>query len=196
MNELTYNIERPERTLGMNPVKFILWLIIVSIIMFFAAMTSACMVKSADGNWLTFEMPAILTYSNIVVIASSVFLHLSYLNFNKDEFIKGNLFITLTFVFGIVFLVFQYLGFAELIKNKIYFAGPSSNPSGSFFYIIVVMHALHLIAGLAFLLIVFIKAIKSEIHSKSMNTIEMCCTFWHFLSLLWIYLFFFLKLSH
>jgi cytochrome c oxidase subunit III len=65
-------VEEPEETLSMNPKKFILWLFIVSILMLFAAMTSAYLVRRAEGNWLEFTIPPIFTYSTIVLVVSSL----------------------------------------------------------------------------------------------------------------------------
>lgn len=55
-----YKVDKePQETLAMDPMKFILWLFLVSIIMLFASQTSAYLVRRAEGNWLEFEMPKI-----------------------------------------------------------------------------------------------------------------------------------------
>ena len=74
VNEISI-VEEPEETLSMNPRKFILWLFIVSIIMLFAAMTSAYLVRRAEVNWLEYDIPSIFKYSSVVLIASSLTMH-------------------------------------------------------------------------------------------------------------------------
>jgi cytochrome c oxidase subunit III len=177
------------QNLSMNPKKFLLWLAIVSIIMMFAAFTSAYLVRRAEGNWLEFNIPIIFTYSTIVLVLSSISMHLSYWAAKKDRFLLLRSAISITFVMGIIFLVMQWLGWKELVKNNVFLIG---NPSGSFFYILSGIHGLHIISALIVLIFALVSAYKMNIHAKKLNQIEMCVTYWHFLDLLWLYLFFFL----
>jgi cytochrome c oxidase subunit 3 len=57
------------------------------------------------------------------------------------------------------------------------------------------LHGLHLIGGLVFLAILLVAAVRLQIHGKAMVRMEMCATYWHFLDLLWIYLFVFLLVN-
>jgi len=50
----------------------------------------------------------------------------------------------------------------------------------------------HLVSGLAVIVAAFIAARQLKIHSKSLVRLEVCNTYWHFLDLLWVYLFVFL----
>ena len=65
----------------------------------------------------------------------------------------------------------------------------------SFVYILTGLHGLHLFGGMIFLLIVLVATYKYKVHSKNMNQITMCATYWHFLDGLWLYLFIFLLLN-
>jgi cytochrome c oxidase subunit 3 len=76
------------------------------------------------------------------------------------------------------------------------FGGSYSNPSGSFLYVITGLHAFHLITGIIYLLIILGASFQYNIHSKNMVRMEMCATYWHFLDILWLYLFAFLLLNH
>jgi cytochrome c oxidase subunit III len=177
------------QNLSMNPKKFLLWLAIVSIIMMFAAFTSAYLVRRAEGNWLEFNIPQIFTYSTIVLLASSISMHLSFWAAKKDLFLLLRSAISITFVLGIVFLIMQWLGWKELVNNNVYLVG---NPSGSFFYVLSGLHGLHIVSALIVLVFALVSAFKLNIHAKKLNQIEMCVTYWHFLDLLWLYLFVFL----
>ena len=185
--------QEPEETLSMNPRKFIVWLFIVSIIMLFAAMTSAYLVRRAEGNWLEYEIPAVFSYSTIVLVFSSLTMHWAYLAAKKDNFGTLKTAITITFVAGIAFLYMQFQGWVALVDQKVFFVG---NPAGSFMYVFTGLHAFHLISGLFVLLFGLKAAFQLRIHAKSLDQIEIAATYWHFLDILWLYLFLFLIYFH
>ncbi|MFC2187909.1 cytochrome c oxidase subunit 3 [Peijinzhouia sedimentorum] len=180
-------------TYSMNPKKFILWLFIVSIVMIFAALTSAYIVRQAEGNWLQFEMPTMLYISSVVILLSSATLHWSYLAAKKDKLANLKIGIIITTILGFIFLATQFEAWKELVAMDVYFVG---NPAGSFLYVLTGLHAFHLIFGVIFLIIVLISSFRDKVHSKNLNLMEMGATFWHFLGGLWIYLFLFLLLNH
>lgn len=186
-------IEKSERQLGMHPQKFALWLFIITVVMLFAALTSAYIVRQAEGNWFVFDLPGELWYSTVIIVLSSITLHWSYTNAKKDDLENLKTGLIITSVLGIIFLVSQYYVWGILVDHDVYFVG---NPSGSFLYVFMGIHGLHLIGGIVFLLIVLKLAYNFEVHSKNLSRIEMCITYWHFLGGLWIYLFLFLLLNH
>ena len=184
------HIDEPKETLAMHPKKFALWLFIVSIVMLFAALTSAYIVKQSDGNWLSFELPGIFAVNTVIIAISSLTMHIAYMAAKKDALDKVKWMLSITVILGLLFLVGQYISWSELVKNDVYFV--SNYTSGSFIYIFTGLHGLHLISGIIFLLVTFLSSLKSEIHSKKLVRIEMCMTYWHFLGGLWLYLYLFL----
>jgi cytochrome c oxidase subunit III len=184
-------VEEPKKTLAMNPKKFAMWLFIGSVVMLFASLTSAYIVRQAEGNWLYFELPGILTTSTIVILLSSVTMQWAYWSAKKDSLPMVKVLVAATTVLGVAFLVLQFLGWRDLVTNQIYLVG---NPSGSFLYVITGLHGLHIISAIVFLLIVLASVFRYRVHSKSLLQIEMCTTYWHFLGGLWLYLFVFLLL--
>jgi cytochrome c oxidase subunit III len=189
MKNKNISLQEPKQILTVNKWKFIVWLFIITIIMLFASQTSAYLVRRAEGNWTEFEIPSLFWYSTVVLLISSIFMQLSYAFAKKDEFGKLKIFISLTFIFGIVFLIMQYLGWQNLQSQGIYLKG---NPAGSFYYVLTGLHGFHLITGLVVLLFSFFHAMKLTIHSKNLIRLEVCATYWHFLDILWVYLFVFL----
>ncbi len=183
------SIQEPKPILTVNKWKFIIWLFIITIIMLFASQTSAYIVRRAEGNWTEFEIPLIFWNSSLVLIVSSIFMQLSLMAAKKDEFGKLKAFISISFLLGIIFLIMQYIGWQNLQTQGIYLKG---NPSGSFYYIITGLHGFHLITGLIVMLFSFYSSFKMDIHSKNLIRLEVCTIYWHFLDLLWIYLFGFL----
>src|SRR6187455_3266657 len=78
-------VEEPKNPLAMNPKKFGMWLFIGSVVMLFASLTSAYIVRQAEGNWLFFELPGILTISTGVILLSSVTMQLAFWEAKKDN---------------------------------------------------------------------------------------------------------------
>lgn len=182
-------LEEAPEILSMDPKKFILWGFIVTIIMLFASQTSAYLVRRAEGNWVEFAIPQIFWYSTVVLIMSSISMHWAYLAAKKDNFNTLKIAISITFVLGLAFLGMQFEGWKDLVAQNIYFVG---NPSGSFFYVFTLLHGGHLITGIIVLCVTFIAAMRLRVHAKNLRRIEICTTYWHFLDILWIYLFAFL----
>lgn len=184
-------------TFTMHPKKFLMWLFIVTIVMLFAAMTSAYLVRSTDGDWLRFDLPNRFLISTAVILLSSVTMQGAFWaaqNNNKKMLLAS---MAVTVILGIMFLVLQYEGlFTDLVGQKVFLGGRYSNPAGSFVYILAGLHGFHLITGLIYLLIVLYSTIRGRVHAGNLLEIEMCTTYWHFLDLLWIYLFVFLQLNN
>ncbi|QHL87096.1 cytochrome oxidase subunit III [Nibribacter ruber] len=190
------NTKVPTEQRRVNPLKFMLVLLIVSIIMMFAAFTSAYIVRREEGNWLEFNLPAILLVNTVVIVLSSIFMQWAYVSAKRDNMTSLKLALLLTIVAGSAFLVGQWEGWGQLVQDKVFFGGSTANPSGSFLYVLTGVHAFHLITGLVFLIIVVISALKYKVHSKNLTRIELCTIYWHFLGALWIYLYVFLILNH
>lgn len=195
MNQTINHIEilKDRRAMGMNPSKFMVWLFIVTIVMLFAALTSAYIVKQSEGNWLYFDLPRIFWITTAIIMLSSISMQSAYWASGRDDFGKLKAFLIITILLGATFLVGQYYSWKQLVAMDVYFVG---NPSGSFLYVLTGLHAIHILSGLVFLLIVTVSAFRLKIHSKNKIKIEMCTTFWHFLGGLWLYLFLFLKINH
>ena len=178
---------------SVNPKIFTMWLFIVSIVMLFAAFTSAYLVRKAEGNWVEFNLPDLFYYSTGVLIASSISMHAALIAAKKDQFNALRLSISITFVLGLLFLVMQYYWWSQLVEMNVYFVG---NPSGSFVYVFSGLHGLHLISGLVVLLVALVAAFRLKINAKALTQIKICSTYWHFLDALWVYLFLFLLINN
>ncbi|GAA4836674.1 cytochrome c oxidase subunit 3 [Algivirga pacifica] len=181
--------DQPQRTFSVHPKKFAMWLFIVSITMIFAAFTSAYIVRQAEGNWFEFELPMVFYYSTAVIVASSATMFWAMRSAKKDNFSNLKIAIVITAILGAIFLVLQVIGWQHLVEVSAYFVG---NPSGSFVYVITGVHGLHVVSAVVYLFVILFAVFKMEIHSKALVRLEMCATYWHFLDILWVYLFFFL----
>ncbi len=185
-------VEEPKKPISMHPKKFAMWLFMASVMMLFASLTSAYIVREAEGNWLYFELPSLFYYTTTIIVLSSISLQWAYFEAKKNESKRVRNLVMITAILGVTFLAGQFFAWGELVQSSVYFVG---NPSGSFLYVLTGLHGLHVVSAVIFLLVVMNSATKMRIHSRNMAQMEMCTTYWHFLGGLWIYLFIFLTLN-
>jgi len=173
--------------------KMMLWFGIISLVMSFGGLTSAFIVSSTREDWLTnFQLPESFTASTIIIVISSLVLYLSKKALLKHQ---NQLSISLllgTFVLGLAFIYTQFSGFSEIIQSGYNFTGPTSNITMSYIYIIAVVHILHVLVGLISLFVVIINHLKKKYTPTNKLGFDLVSIFWHFVDILWLYLFFFL----
>ncbi len=172
--------------------KPLLYVGIVSIVMLFAGLTSAYVVRADNGNWLVFQLPGITILSTAIIVSSSLSLWLAQWAIRKDKFRLTSLALFVTLVLGISFFFTQYEGWKQLTAQGIYFIGKYSNASGSFLYLIALVHLAHMLGGILALLVSFTKSLLKRYSSADYLGLELTAIYWHFLDLLWVYLFLFL----
>lgn len=169
----------------MHPHKFTLWVAIASIVMMFAGLTSAFIVKSNQVNWKPVTMPRIFWVSTGVILLSSLTIQMALRSFKQREMSKYRMLIGATLLLGIVFLVLQWMGFSALWEQRVTFKGAGA---GQFLYVIFGLHALHVVGGVVALLVMVIKGIAGSTRVYSPVPLEVASIYWHFVDLLWIYL--------
>jgi cytochrome c oxidase subunit III len=172
-----------------HPHKFTLWVGIGSILMMFAGLTSAYIVKRNQANWTSFELPAMFWVSTGAIILSSVSLYLASKAFKERAMSRYRMLLMVTLVLGILFIAFQVIGFNQLWNEGITL---QSNVAYSFLYVIVGLHAAHVIGGIVALMVMSLKAFSNKIRSYSAVPVDLLSTYWHFVDFLWIYLLVFL----
>ncbi|MBC7867386.1 MAG: cytochrome c oxidase subunit 3 [Gloeobacteraceae cyanobacterium ES-bin-316] len=173
----------------LHPHKFTLWVGIGSILMMFAGLTSAYVVKRNQANWTTFEWPMMFWYSTAVIILSSGALYLALKAFKERSMARYRKLMVATLVLGLLFIFFQVLGFTQLWNAGLTL---QSNVAYSFLYVIVGLHALHVIGGLITLIAMAFKAFSMKVRNYSSLPVELISTYWHFVGVLWLYLLAFL----
>ena len=171
--------------------KPMLWVSMISMVMFFAGLTSAYVISMKRDDWVSFDLPQAFYVSTFLIVASSITLFLSQKFLKKDKRQLSLLFVVVTLVLGIGFIWQQYVGFNQLRSVGLFFTGPESTVSTSFIIGITFMHVLHLLAGVLVLLVVIYNHFKYKYKSDNMLGFELGAIFWHFVDILWIYLFFF-----
>ena len=182
---------KQNRKTKLNQQKFALWVGMASILMMFAGWTSAYIVKNAAGNWLEFALPNAFYISTAVILLSSVTLQFSYIGYKKQNEKMYKVLLPVTLILGFVFIAFQYVGWMELFNSGVDLKG---NVSGSFTYLITGAHALHVLGGIAALIVAMVHALslKFRYTEKRKNRFELVLQYWHFVGVLWVYLLLFM----
>ena len=172
--------------------KMMLWFGIISLSMSFAGLTSAYVVSKERPDWLTdFQIPQAFYISLVVILVSSITIHLAKKAIAKEQNKKGMLLLIATLLLGVAFILFQFRGFSQIIANGYYFTGSESTITTSFIYLVVLLHITHVSAALISLLVVIYNHYKLKYSNGKTLGVELAATFWHFVDILWIYLFLF-----
>ena len=146
-----------------HPYQFYLWGGLGSIVMMFAGLTSAYIVKKSQANWLDFDLPNIFLVSTGVILLSSFTI-----------------------------IVLQIQGFMQLEANSIALTGARSNSAASFLFVITGLHLLHVIGGVIALIVINLKAFSAKTDKNNDLPVKLISSYWHFVDILWVYLFVFL----
>ena len=172
---------------------------IFSIVMLFAGLTSAYIVSkgalSSEQKWDFISLPNVFTYSTFAILLSSIFAIFSLRNLKKSKLKSTKRFLILALLLGIVFSFLQLQGWSELVSEGHFFAGKDSNVAASFIYVLTGVHLGHLIAGLIVFAILLYKLRINKYSSTNHLGFKLGTWFWHFLGILWIYLYGFLLYS-
>lgn len=175
--------------------KFLMWLFVISSFMMFAALTSGFIVYT-EGNverGIKVLLPRAFMYSTLIIIISSFTMHMAYLSAKKLQFDKQKLYIILTILLGIAFFFSQYSAWVVLYNSGAYFV--NYNASQSFIYVFTGAHLLHILAGIVMLIYTLTGKIRNIPQVRNLFRLEVTSIFWHFIDILWIYLYVFLLLN-
>lgn len=171
-----------------HPHKFTLWVGIASILMMFAGLTSAYLVKREQPGWTSFQVPVVFWYSTVTMLISSLTMYFSLKSFRERSMVKYKKLIAVTAMLGALFMLLQYFGFRHLWLSGMVLRGSGA---AQFLYIIAGLHALHVLGGIIALLTLFMRSRNARIRSYNVVPVEVVGTYWHFVDVLWIYLFIF-----
>jgi cytochrome c oxidase subunit 3 len=166
-----------------------IWVVLASITMSFAALTSALVVRQGSAlDWRHLDLPQILYFNTLVLFASSVTLELarrevgSFMGGLRDQAVNPARWLYVTLFLGLLFVAGQYVAWLQLRSQGLFLA---TNPNSSFFYVLTALHALHVMGGLGGLVRV-IRRLHLSILRKS--TLDATSRYWHFMDVLWLYL--------
>lgn len=174
---------------------------IASIIFLFGTLSFLYIIRKSGSDWLVFKLPFIFWWSTVIIIGSSLSLQIAHYYLRKDHFLAYKWFTGITLFLGMVFIITQLIGWRQLILEGI----SMGKPSGAFLFMLSGLHILHIAGGIILLCMVFISVLKRtryvDIFVYSVNPpnqlkLKLVSIYWHFVDILWLYLFLFLLYHH
>lgn len=185
---------------------------ITPIIMLFVSFTSAYIIRQGlptlDENtkqfvhdWLPVNLPWLLLLANTsVLLISSLTMEFARRDITREAALapvrsipgvslgqENRIpWLALTLVLGLAFLAGQWMAWTELEARGFYIA---TSPSSSFVYVLTGMHALHLTGGVIVLLYAVLIAVLGKPVEERRIVVDVTAWYWHFMALLWIYIF-------
>lgn len=162
-----------------------LWMFLGTVVMLFAAFTSALVVRRSGQDWIAFDLPGLLWFNTGVIALSTLTLEAARRIGSRARGAATAL-VVATSALGLMFLAGQLAAWRVLVAAGVFL---QTNPSSGFFYILTGAHAVHLAAALAVLFWLFAWTIRRRREDEWPYFMNLASTFWHFLTVVWLYLF-------
>jgi cytochrome c oxidase subunit 3 len=177
-----------------KPKKFVVWLFVVSSTIMFGGFTSYYIVFAASkGKGHGLVLPDVFLYSTLVLVASSIALFLATRALKSSNISMQRTWLWVTLALGVVFGYLQLDAWSTLYQSGA--ALINNNAAISMIYIVSGFHLLHIFAGICVVLNSLIGSYQSLSTEKAVYRQEIASIFWHFIDILWIYLYVFLLLN-
>jgi cytochrome c oxidase subunit III len=173
--------------------KFMVWLAIASSFMLVAGLTSVFLISTSAGDEAHTRLPFVFVISTVVILGSSLTLHIAGKSLKGLQNTKFHLYLKLTIALGLLFMLLQAVAWGILLHQKVYFDMHKSYQS--FIYVFVAVHLLHIITGIALLGYTLSGSLQNNPRYRILHRLEMSTPFWHFIDILWVYLYLFLMLK-
>ena len=190
--KIPYNEElRPDT--GLYNAKLGIWLFLASEVMLFGGLFSAyIMLRLSDPNWASYgqyklNVP-LATLNTTVLITSSITMVMSWVSLKLNDIKKFKLYMGLTLLCSFGFLVIKYNEYSSKFEGGYY---PSTNNFYAVYFVLTGLHLLHVVGGIIVNGYFYGPGIKmwSSEPERFTNRIEVAGLYWHFVDLVWIFLF-------
>lgn len=187
--EIPYNVE-PRPDTGLYNAKFGIWLFLASEVMLFGGLFSAyILLRTGDPNWHSESLDVLMaTLNTMILITSSVTVVMGWASLRLGDFKKFRMYFGLTFLLASGFMVVKGFEYSAEFAHHLY---PSSNNFMGIYFTLTGLHGLHVLGGMvvaAYLWGPGAKMWKSE-PERFTNRVEVFGLYWHFVDLVWIFLF-------
>jgi cytochrome c oxidase subunit 3 len=183
---------QPSSSFPLSKYQIALWVLLTGIVMLFAGLTSAYIVLRGVPSWQNIEMPGLLWFNTIVLVASSFTIDLARRAVSHNRISVMQKWLIASGLLGLAFIAGQLVAWQQLVNAGVYL--PSTLHS-SFFYVLTGIHGIHLLGGIVGLGYVLRLAVRSRLTIFNSEPLRLCATYWHFMDGLWLYLFILLVLA-
>jgi cytochrome c oxidase subunit 3 len=187
--EIPYTVEHRPDT-GLPNGKLGIWLFLASEVMLFGALFSTYILLRVGAiEWphgeLSIKLGAINT---VILICSSVTMVVAWAKLKMNDFVKGRMYVLVTVLLAAVFLVNKYFEYSEHLGKG---EGPSHSTFFAIYYTLTGLHGLHIVGGIVVML--YLAAPGAGLWKRNpeqyANRVEYTGLYWHFVDLVWIFLF-------
>ena len=185
--------ERPDT--GLTNSKLGIWVFLASEIMLFGGLFSAYVflrIAAPEGDfdyWGSKLSVPKATFNTLVLILSSVTMVMAWASLKLREFEKYKMYLGITILCALAFLFVKYFEYTGKFHHGIY---PSSSTFMGIYFTLTGLHVLHIIGGVAVLLFYW-SPVADRMYKEDpellANRIEITGLYWHFVDLVWIFLF-------
>jgi len=191
--EIPYNVKEREDT-GLYNSKLGIWLFLASEIMLFGALFSTYIIlRTGDPTWMLHVKEAHLniplaTINTAVLILSSVTFVMSWVSLKLKDLSKFKMYMGITLLCSVIFLVIKYFEYTAKFDAGHY---PSTHNFYAVYFTMTGLHGLHIIGGIivnAYLWMPGTKMWNTD-PDRFTNRVEVAGLYWHFVDLVWIFLF-------
>ncbi|HEV7351050.1 cytochrome c oxidase subunit 3 [Telluribacter sp.] len=185
-----------------EPLQFMLWLGIGGSVLIFTTLLAIYIIRKVGPDWQQVSLPGIFWISTFVILLSSVTMHEAHRAFLRERFPIYRSCLGATLTLGVMFVFMQLWGWIQMLDQGI---GMQDSAPGAFVYLLSGLHIAHIIGGLAFLGFAFWDSLKNmtyidafvySVNPPNRLKMKLITTYWHFVDVLWIYLFLFLLFHH
>ena len=186
---IPYTIEaRPDS--GLPNGKLGIWLFLASEVMLFGALFSSyILLRVGAAEWPRGELSVPLgTFNTIILIASSVTMVMAWASLKMNNWGRHRLFLGLTFLLALVFLINKYFEYAEHLGKG---EGPWHSTFFAIYFTLTGLHGLHIVGGMIVMAYFLGPGAKMWMTQPEQftNRVEYTGLYWHFVDLVWIFLF-------
>tara|TARA_X000000368_G_scaffold136626_1_gene107295 strand:+ start:2534 stop:3127 length:594 start_codon:yes stop_codon:yes gene_type:complete len=190
--EIPYNEDlRPDT--GLYNAKLGIWLFLASEVMLFGGLFSAyIMLRLSDPNWASYGQDALnvplATLNTAVLITSSITMVMSWVSLKLNDLKKYKFYMGLTLLCSFGFLIIKYIEYTSKFDHGLF---PSTNNFLAVYFVLTGLHMLHVIGGIVVNGYFFGPGLKmwNTEPERFTNRIEVAGLYWHFVDLVWIFLF-------
>lgn len=185
-----------------EPMQFMLWLGIGGSVMVFTILLAIYLIRQTASDWKSTPLPQYFLISTAIILFSSLTLHVANMAFKKDRFGQYRLYMATTALLGTIFILLQFLGWKQLIDSGM---TATNNISAAFVYVLSGLHIIHIACGIVALTWAFIDSLRHlsyidsfvySVNPPNQLKIKLITIYWHFVDVLWLYLFAFLVYHH
>jgi heme/copper-type cytochrome/quinol oxidase subunit 3 len=186
------HITKPHPETGLVNAKLGIWLFLASEVMLFGALFSTYIILRVGAEaWpegSTILNVPLATLNTFILISSSITILMSWASLKLDDFGKFRMYMGLTIFLSFGFLIIKYFEYAAKFEHGL---SPATSTFLAIYFTTTALHALHVVGGIV--VNGYLLGPGSKLWEKNpemfTNRIECAGLYWHFVDLVWIFLF-------